>query len=597
MKPQIPQFYYVLREAISVRDIIKRNLFEVENARNLSLAEVVKTFVPTKSFWRLLSSKNHIVLGARGSGKTELVRMIAHDHLAKFDDRRAKEIISQKIFIGIYVPTRLEWVGGLKNKQWQSEAEAELFFQWRLNISTCAAFLATLRSCLDTYVRDYGERALIERRLSGELYKTWSSDEHHKIETISALHEYLEDTEHKKQAQITRARITGESTTEERLIGSYFESELFFPLRRAITLVTRALSFPEHTVWILCLDEAEFLEPLHHKILNSHLRANPGNLVFKITTMPYYHHTLETNSQAALNVGHDFEYIYIDRDPLTLTPGEDSGYSFAKSLFDKRAEQSTGNYKWEHFETLLGPSKLLDPKISEWSANSTMMALLKKYANIPTLERAARLAGTPEFKDQIARKVHGALLLKDAVASKRGRKELDIYSGVKMAVSCSDANPRRLIRIFNLFISQMGDGFSSTLRANRQTTLLTQFSNSTLSRIQSEPRYGQELFAFISTVGEYMKHDLHGHKIGTDQVSSIELDKPITDSEWEIIKNAVGLGLLFPNINANSGDHIPERTGVFRLAYVLAPKFQILPRKGKAVPISRIVQQLPLQIS
>lgn len=580
-----------------MEDILKRNLFEVENARNLSPSEVVKTFVPTKSFWRLLSPKNHIVLGARGSGKTELVRMLAHDHLSKFNDKRAREIIRQKEFIGIYVPTRLEWVGGLKNKQWQTEAEAEVFFQWRLNISTCAAFLVTLRSCLDTYISNYGDRARVERDLAKALYKTWSDDDL-SCETISALHEYLEDTEHGKQAQLTRARITGNSTSKELLIGCYFESELFVPLRRAITLASRALDFPVNAVWMLCLDEAEFLEPLHHKILNSHLRANPGNLVFKITTMPYYHHTLETNTRACLSVGHDFEYIYIDKDPIELVLGEDGGYFFAESLFNKRAEESAGNYKWKDFEALLGPSVLLDSKISDWGADSKMMSLIKKYANPTTQERAARHAGTPEFKDQIARKMHGALLLREAVEQRRGRSELSVYSGVKMAIRCSDANPRRLIRIINLFISESGKTEThSPIKPNRQTSLLTAFSTSTLSRVQSEPQNGPDLYKYLSAIGNFMKHDLHDNLLGTDQISSIEIDKPITDNEWEVIKNAVGLGLLFPNINANSGDQMPERSGIFRLAYVLAPNFKILPRKGKAVSFSRIIQQVSLQLA
>lgn len=575
--------------------ILKRNLFEVENARNLSPDEVVETFVPLNSFWRMFSPKNHIVLGARGSGKTELVRMLAHDHLAKLDNKRAKEIVLQKEFIGIYVPTRLEWVGGLANKQWETEAQAEMFFQWRLNISTCAAFLATLRSCLDVYIVDIGERAWAERELAMSLHKTWSESEP-SCETLSALHEYLEDVEHDKQARITRARITGEATAADLLVGAYFEGELFSPLRRAITLVSRTLSFPSYTVWMLCLDETEFLEPFHHRILNSHLRANPGNLVFKITTMPYYHHTLQTNVGVSLNVGHDFEYIYIDKDPLLLTREEDAGYAFANALFSKRAESSGSRYSWADFENLLGASVLLDPKSSEWTENSQMMSLLKRHANTATLERANRLAFTNNFKDQIARKMHGALLLKETVANLRGRKELDVYSGVRMAIHCSDANPRRLIRIFNLFMSENSGAGLSRIAPNRQTKLLTGFATSSLSRIQSEPKTGPELFKLLSLVGNYFSEQLHQQKLGTDQISSVEIDGQISDQEWGLIKAAVGLGLLYPNISASGGDQMPERTGTFRLAYVLSPRFKILPRKGKAVSFRRLFQQLSLEL-
>src|SRR5215213_6270899 len=135
----------------------RRDLFEIENARNLTRDELVATFIPTQSFWRLLSAKNHIVLGSRGSGKTALAKMISHDHLTRLQDQRAQNAIGAQPLVGIYVPTKLEWVGGLRNKPWQNEREKEEFFQWRLNLSTCLAFLVTLRNCLDTYIGDIGD--------------------------------------------------------------------------------------------------------------------------------------------------------------------------------------------------------------------------------------------------------------------------------------------------------------------------------------------------------------------------------------------------------------------------------------------------------
>lgn len=579
-----------------MKSILRRNPFEIDNARNLLPSEIVTTFIPTKSFWRLLSSKNHIVLGARGSGKTELVRMLAHDHLAQFKDTRCNEVIDNKEFIGIYVPMKLEWVGSLKNKYWETEADAEAFFQWRLNITTCAAFLVTLKSCLESYVLNEGTRAQKERDLSRELYDTWIKNDQ-SCETLKELHMYLEDVEHAKQDQITRARTTSIPIDKEKLKGVYFENDLFFPLKRAITLASRALSFPSHTKWLLCLDEAEFLDENYHRILNSHLRTHSGDLVFKITTMPYYHHTLETNINASLSVGHDFEYIYIDRDPLELSPGDDGTDIFAKKLFNKRTSGANENYQWEDFEKLLGSSVLLDPKSSAWNADSKMMTLLKRYANSKTQERADRIANTSKFKDQISRKMHGVLLLREAVEKTKGRAELDVYSGIKMVISCSDGNPRRLIRIFNSFVLEATkEGHFHPINKRRQTYLLTKFSISSLNRVQSEPVYGQDLFKFLSDIGNFMNLKLHGDYLGTDQISSIEINKPVTDREWYVIKLAVGLGLLYPNINANSGDQMPDRSGIFRLAYVLSPHFKLLPRRGKSVSLNKIIPQSSLDL-
>jgi hypothetical protein len=215
----------------------RRNLFEIENARNLTRDELVATYVPTKAFWRLLSAKNHIVLGSRGSGKTALAKMLSHDHLSRLKDDRAREVIKSKSFIGIYVPTRLEWVGGLKNKPWQTEAEKEFFFQWRLNIATCLAFLRTLRSCLECYVPNRGKRAVIEAEVSANMGRSWGDDDLH-CETLRDLQSFLEDVEHQKQQQMARMRAIGRLRDGEVPAGISFETELFAPLRRAIDLTS-----------------------------------------------------------------------------------------------------------------------------------------------------------------------------------------------------------------------------------------------------------------------------------------------------------------------------------------------------------------------
>ena len=62
---------------------------------------------------------------------------------------------------------------------------------------------------------------------------------------------------------------------------------------------------------------------------------------------------------------------------------------------------------------------------------------------------------------------------------------------------------------------------------------------------------------------------------------------------WKLVKTAVGLGLLFPNVGANNPDQMPEREGVFHFAYVLAPHFLLLPRRGKPIKILTIIADVP----
>ncbi len=435
--------------------VFRRNLFEIDNARNLTREEVVRTFIPPQAFCRLLSAKHHVLLGSRGSGKTVIAKMLSHDHLSLSDEPRARNAIATKSFIGIYLPTRLEWVGGLRNKPWQTESEKEEHFAWRLNIASCLAFLNTMDSCLAVYMQDDGLRARAERDLCMRLSRLWSDDNLART-TITEIREHVEDVEYQRQVQMARVRAVGRLEANEKPVALRFNVDLFSPLRRAISIASRIFRFPESTAWLVCLDEAEFLEEDHQRILNSHMRAHSGNLFFKITTMPYAHRGLETTTRVSLDAGHDFDYVYLDSDPVFHAKTESEkgriGTGFARQVFRKRAEASGPKYSGVSITELLGVSELLDPRSEDWRPGSPNMSLLRQYASADSVQRAERLADSDRFMNEIGRKIHGALLLRAKVEEVRGRGELDAYSGASMAMRCGDANPRRLIRIFNAML-------------------------------------------------------------------------------------------------------------------------------------------------
>lgn len=560
--------------------------FGLENTKHMDRDELINTFVPTDDFFRLLDPMNHVVLGSRGSGKTALARMLSHDHMAKFENEQTKKLISSKQFIGIYVATNVAWVGALDNKPWATnKKELELNFQWRFNLSICDAFLCTAKSCIDEYVDDEIERVKRERSFIKSLVDAWQLGSGCK--SINALREQLHDIEFQQEQSIARNRVLGDSASEAATV-SAFDTDIFSPIKVAIRKLTSALDFPDSCRWVICIDEAEFLDIDYQKIINTQMRAHSGNpnLIYKVITMPYKHLTLETNSGVPLNLGDDFEYIYIDRDPVI---DKYKGYEFAESLFKKRARRMYPDLQEETLSLsgFFGISCLLDPKPSDWSDSSVEMSLLNKYTTPKTIERAnkLRLNSPSEFKNQISRKLHGPLLLKDAKTKTVGRKIMGIYSGASLIVRCGDGNPRRLIRIFKHLIKGIG---SSDLPLNEsiQEQRLRAFSSAALEQIKSEPDIGPIMHDFLQTIGNHVAKGLHMGKISTDQISSIKVTKSISDDHWESIKCATGLGLMFPNRTQHSPDSLPEKDGVFHLAYVLAPHFFIMPRRGSSGALS-----------
>jgi len=538
--------------------------------------------------------------------------MLSHDHLALMartkDEPRAQAIVSAQEFIGIYLPTRLEWVGGLKNKSWLNERHREELFQWRLNIASCIAFIPIAESCISTYVDGRAKQAKAEKELTNQLSKDWLAQENACFDDLLQLRRHLEDTDYRKQIQLLRERAMGSLPSGEMPVGIAFNMELFAPLRQGIRQLARILSINPNCTWLLCLDEAEFLEEMDHRIINSHMRAYPDNLFIKLTTMPYCHYTKATNIGAALVPGQDFAYVNMDSDGVLIaraTGDSDTiGTQFGRTLFRRLIEASGIQFELVddaeplRISDVLGESELLDPRREDWGTDSENMHLLEKYASPETVDRARRLAGTPSFAPTISRKINGALQLRKQVDELEGNKALTAYSGDRMAIRCGDDNPRHMIKIFNTLrmlqtrpqTRMIKRRIAAFIPREDQTRAMRTLSTNTLNQYRSFPIVGPALHAFLCMLGDYMHANLHKKPLTTDQVTSVTIDKNVSDEHWKIVCVAVGHGLLHPNVGSGNPDEMPWREGTFHLAYGFAPHFLLLPRRGKAASLSSILK-------
>ncbi|CAI8944092.1 FunZ protein [Pseudomonas sp. IT-P74] len=563
------------------------NPFENDNARNSTVEDLPKQFVWTKTFGRLISQKNHIVLGARGSGKTAIVKMLSHEYLSRLDHPQAKQVIRSRKFVGIYVPMRLSWVGELKSSVWLNESEQELHFKWRLNVSCCASYLNTLRSCIDCYSGDVAERILTERAVAQKISKAWFEDE--SIFTIRELREKLSEIEYNKLVAEQRARV--DLQVNPAAIGMAFELGLFDPLKRAIELTKQFIEFPADVAWAVCLDEAEYLSEFHHVILNSHLRTFADGLFFKITTMPYKHYTLETNTSVPLNRKDDFSYIYLDNLDVAARKSKGNEFEilekFCEDIFNKRIKNSAWADSGVKLKSLLGSSYLLssDEKID----HSRMLLLVDKHCNERTRLRARELQGTQRFEDEISRKLKGALLLRELRLTHRGNSNSVAFSGYEMVIRCADANPRRFISLLNAFYNGSGEGGGfKPISPAVQDKILRAYSYDEYKRMVYEPNQGQKVHDVLSLIGKYFQYCLHSQKLSTDMVLSFKFNVD-DDNIWSVIADAVGLGLVRPIVERSGFDTLPVKSGVFRLSYILAPHFNLLPRRGDDVSLSSIL--------
>ncbi|RYZ89925.1 MAG: hypothetical protein EOP04_05480 [Proteobacteria bacterium] len=564
------------------------NPFENDNARNSTPEDLPYQFVWTTDFARLISSKNHVLIGARGSGKTAIIKMLSHEYLSRLNHESAAKLVRDRSFVGTYVPMRLSWVGGLKNKPWLTEKGRENHFQWRLNVACCSAFISTLESCLRSYVPGKVERIVTERDLCLQLSAAWFPDM--RAESIDMLRQHLAEVEYKKLLDEEKLRVN--EGVEFSKVGVEFDIGLFEPLKRAITILKSRIKFPQSAIWAVCLDEAEYLSVEYQRILNSHLRTFADGLVFKITTMPYKHYTLDTNTAVPLVRGDDFDYIYLDS--MEVSKRTSSEYEslrkFSTELFERRLKGS----RWENsgvtLEMLLGSSYILSDKSVP---QELLIELIAKYSNTTTLDRAKYLLGTSKFDDEIGRKLKGALLLRDASSQIKGNSSSTIYSGVEMVIRCSDGNPRRFISLLNsMYLAGTDETGFKPVPLAVQDRILRHFSTNEFRRIISEPNHGNDIHQLLLKIGKFFKDALHFKPLSSDLILSFRYNMN-DDSTWDIVSEAVGVGLIRPLVEKSDFDELPIREGTFRLSYMLSPYFSLLPRRGRAVSLSAVLNSLP----
>lgn len=569
-------------------------IFENSNARNLDADQLSEEFIWTEPFNLLFSPQNHIILGSRGSGKTALIKMLAHENLCRIGNKyyKAKNAINNKDFVATYVPLKIEWINSLSN---YCSDYIDDYFKWSLNLSLCVNLLDTLRSCISYYILDEIEKLRKEKEICKKISTYWL--ENTIINTIDELRVNLEEIEYKKNLIFNKESMKIELTTEEKNIGSQFNTSLFKPFTIASKTIHKELNFPKNCKWYVCIDEAEFLTERHQKILNTNMRT-VSDLVFKITTMPYRHKTLETNVDANINVGHDLEYIYIDKLGTAYKNQQLSDQKiqeFAEKLFENRLKSH--NSTTLTLANLVGES-ILTQSTSELVGEDELLNLIRKHCNEDTITRTFHLHETDskQFDDSVVRKLRGILVLREEYNNKIGNSASELYSGVSIISRCSDGNPRRLYRLFNHLLNNTT--ISNKPISNKvQSERLKSYSYKELEVIKLG-KGGVDAFEFINKIGNYFKQQTLDEKLGSDVPQSFTINN-ISDIHWECIKAAVDLGLIYPYLkkDKNMQNLFPPKQGKFILANCLAPYFNLFPRVGRSVDLNTITNTNSSNIS
>ena len=201
-----------------------------------------------------------------------------------------------------------------------------------------------------------------------------------------------------------------------------------------------------------------------------------------------------------------------------------------------------------------------------------------------------------QISNEIFRKMKPAVILREIVKDAFGAKKSTAYSGLSMVLACTDSNPRILMRTFKMMFPDLEGRMKRgdvPVPAARQNEVMETISQRFWDTIHAVPDYGPKLVDLIGGIGVYFERRLHVDNIGTDIPGSIELSSD--DAEFtNIIHQAVAWGFMYPHFKDEHRNALPTEGGEFRLSYTLAPKFKILPRRGRVTQLNSIFPQRSL---
>lgn len=288
-------------------DLIKQydgpNPFGDSQPRNYSDTKILDEFCPTSCFWSLFNDQHEVLLGTRGSGKTYLLKAMRRSMLKRIHDPKATEIVNSYRFIALYVPMHLEIVSEFEKLKPDSDRIITIF-QFFFNCLLAEAIIQELEDILSDEEDEF-KATKLAAKLSRKLDFAWFNGDS----------TYGKGTTFKQLIQKIRNLYYSFDLVSGSIndIPSVFKRQICTSLIVVKSIISDELELEEEPTWIVCVDEAEFLNEVQQKCINSMFRADSNRIALKVATLPFYHRTLDTLiPEIKVCAGNDYSYRFID---------------------------------------------------------------------------------------------------------------------------------------------------------------------------------------------------------------------------------------------------------------------------------------------
>lgn len=603
--------------------------FEAFNARDLSPDTVAQSFVPSEKYAELTGPSHTILIGPRGSGKTTLLKMLSIDALRVWRHRQADNYRRSIAFTGIFVPADITWgemVDALASKEHVPPECAKALGEVAFGINVFAAALdAMAKRLVYASAVESNDPALYRvAKIDGnpeELIRFIASV--WQLELLSLSFRGISQALTSRLANLySRAKIFSHHAQPSMAVLMemipYASIDVFASLLAVLREFNQCIG--ESTGrWALLLDEFEVV-PIHiQEMVIANLRAAPSELRFKVALAPCGPQTEKFVSDSAPNAMDDtrrIELWYREKNEVI---------NFCRTIFESRLHDSRYmDHKVNSPEQLLGRTAIGDdPHQGELEAGLFAMRSPSRWGE--TRRRAfielaksdntfrlflankgidpAQLDPSPEaVNGSTIRKIAPLVAFRHAYRAKtgglRGRKRFkEPYVGWEAIATISEGNPRWFIGMLVGLERELDHYDKTPLLPAAQWKHVNRTVGAFQDKIKTvaiEDNMGistsRSVFSLLKGIGDELHRELITADFSEEPAATFTVDEDISVDIENCLRIALNFGAI---VCFDPPDHVAGfrslRGKQFRLAYIMAPAFNLPLRKGKPRALSKLL--------
>jgi len=583
--------------------------YNTYNARHLNPKEVAETFIWSDNYRKLIHNSHSVILGARGCGKTTLMKMLTLPALHAWTSDEATTIKNGINFYAIYISTDIYW--DVKNQTFSVELErfgdyAKLISEFAVNSNVFKALCETFKNVISLDLKDFDVEK--EYELSKLLINAW------KLESTIPKLDYVIDSLNKRidtVNQDVRALLFNGDPQKQVPVKDFFYLNFETSIEYIIPIFERIYGISDNKKkWALCFDELEFAPKWLQQKLFVSLRSRAQFLLYKLSASPILSSDLEGLflQEYGATPGNDLQIIKM----WGSKQNEEFSHKLIASLIRKNYPQTTP-------ERYFGSNNIYNKTSNSYDRGSDFykeeLSLLEKDDSFKEflykydIDPKNPTPTSDQQKDTIFRKIKPVVYFRNyyidynkntADGNKhklRPRKTGDLYSGIEVLKKVCDGNPRWLILLITSILANSNEnGADKRIQYNELLAASKRFCN----MIENIPIAAKNNYTFkqvLSKIGAFFNTDVLGPTFLMEPRTTftVDLDKSAESEQIiEILEKGVSQGAFIILDTEDQGFDFECRGQRFKLSYLLSIQYKLPLRRNPVASLTDIIYKKDL---